>query len=165
MSAKPLDPVIAEAIVRDWRIGKMSIRDLADKHGVSRGKVGELCKGIPKDASAIVDAGIQYRQALAGHDGRMADAIEKEVEEQTKNLEFYNSGQNFLARVGLAKVKGTLDPNTGKPTEDTTPQLLSAVSGVVNTSRQGVIGMNPSTVINNTNAQQVNSKITYEVVR
>ena len=134
MAAKALDTAIAEAIVRDWRIGRMSIRDLAEEHGVSRGKVGELCKGIPKDASAIVDAGVQYRQALAEHDGRMVDAIEQEVDERTKHIQFFTHAAVTNVKQAMADVcDGQADYQRRADT--------------INKGREAVLGKAPDTAV------------------
>ena len=84
MAAKPLDPAIAEAVVTDWRVGQMSQRQLAEKHSISLGMVSKLCKGVRQDAVSIVNAGIEYRQALAAHDERIVNAVEKVVDERIK---------------------------------------------------------------------------------
>lgn len=134
MAAKSLDPAIAEVIVRDWRIGKLSIRDLADKHGVSRGKVGELCKGVPKDAAVIVDAGVQYRQALSVHDGRMVDAIEQEVEERTKHIQFFTNAAVTNVKQAMNDVcDGQADYQRRADT--------------INKGREAVLGKTPETAI------------------
>ncbi len=88
MAAKPLDPAIAEAIVRDWRTGEYSQRQLADIHKVSTGKVANLTKGVTQDASSIVSAGIQYKQGLSAHDERMVSAITHVVDKKVQRLEW-----------------------------------------------------------------------------
>ena len=90
MAAKPLDPTIAEAVVTDWRVGQMSQRQLADKHKISLGMVSKLCKGVEQDAAAIVNAGVQYRQALGAHDERIVNAVEAVVDERVKRQEWLN---------------------------------------------------------------------------
>ena len=90
MAAKPLDPAIAEAVVTDWRVGQMSQRQLADKHKISLGMVSKLCKGVEQDAAPIVNAGVQYRQALAAHDERIVNAVEQVVDERVKRQEWLN---------------------------------------------------------------------------
>jgi len=145
MAANPIDPAIADAIVRDWRIGKLSIRELAEKHGVSRGKTGELCKGMPKDAAVIVDVGVQYRQALAEHDGRMVDAIEKEVEEQTKHIQFFNNAALKNVSVAVKKIG-----------ENTTQAEHRMCADTIRIGRETVLGRTPDTIIHNSNAQQNN---------
>ena len=86
MSAKPLDPKTVESIVIDWRIGQLSQQDLADKYKVSKGVVNKYTKGIPQDGRAIVNAGVQYNQALKEQDDRMVTAIEKTVSLQVERV-------------------------------------------------------------------------------
>lgn len=154
MATKALNPEKAEAILRDWRIGKLSIRDLADKHGVSRGKVGQLCKDIFKDAAIIVDAGVQYKQGLAEHDGLMVDAIEKAVHDQTKHIQFFNKAALRNVLVAVEKIGA-----------NTTQAEHRMCADTIRIGRETVLGRTPDTVINNTNAQQNQKHITYEVVR
>ncbi|MBU6995910.1 hypothetical protein [Ferrovum myxofaciens] len=87
MPAKPLSKKITDAVLIDWRTGQYSQRQLAGKYGISTGAAHKICKDHPQDAAAIVDAGIRYRQALAGHDGRMITAIVNEVDRRTADLE------------------------------------------------------------------------------
>ena len=50
MAAKALDPRIVSAIQADWRTGRYSQRDLAEKHKVSAGTAAKMTKGVPKDS-------------------------------------------------------------------------------------------------------------------
>jgi len=90
MAAKPLDKPVVDAIITDWRVGQLSQQAIADKHGVSKGAVNKLCKGIDQDGAPIVTAGIQYRQALEAHDDRIVTAIESAVDERVKRQEWLN---------------------------------------------------------------------------
>src|SRR5512139_294465 len=89
MAAKPIESAKADAIVADWRVTELSQQAIAEKHGVSKGMVNKLCKGVERDGHAIVTAGVQYRQALAAHDDRIVTAIEHEVDERTKHIQFF----------------------------------------------------------------------------
>ncbi len=88
MAAKALDKNLAKDIVTDWRTGEYSQRQLADKRGVSLGCVNKLVKGVPQDGASIVNAGIQYQQALAAQDERMVNAITDIVDKKVKRLEW-----------------------------------------------------------------------------
>lgn len=90
MAAKALDKSIADAIIVDWRIGQLSQREIADKHGVSNGMVAKLTKGVERDVSSIVSAGIQYQQALHAHDERIVSAVEDVVSAAVKRAEWLN---------------------------------------------------------------------------
>jgi hypothetical protein len=91
MAGIPVKKDIAESIVADWRTGQYSQRDLAEKHKVSKGLVGKLCKGVEQDMGAIVGAGVQYKMGLAGHSGRIVGAVMEAVEDQTKHIQFFTS--------------------------------------------------------------------------
>lgn len=91
MAAIPINPETAATVVTQWRIGKMSQRQLSKEYGISLGAVSKLCKGVEQDGVAIVNAGTEYRQALAGHDERMVNAISKEVDERTKHIQFFTN--------------------------------------------------------------------------
>ena len=69
MAAKPIDPELAATIVAEWRTGEFSQQDLADKHGVSKGVVNKLCKGVEQDTAAnwgdsVAAAGVSYKNLL-----------------------------------------------------------------------------------------------------
>lgn len=90
MAAKPLDKSIVDSIIVDWRVGQLSQQAIADKHEVSKGAVNKICKGIERDGATIVTAGIQYKQALQGHDDRIVTAIETAVDDRVKRQEWLN---------------------------------------------------------------------------
>lgn len=90
MAAKSIPDHIKQTIIAEWRTGEYSQQKLADRHGVSKGAVNKLTKGIKQDTSVIVTAGIEYLQGLAGHDDRNVTAIEEVVDLKTKRLEVLN---------------------------------------------------------------------------
>lgn len=91
MARTPIDPEKVNLILIDWRIGRMSQRDIADKHKVSLGVINKICKGVEQDAAAIVNAGIQYNQSLAGQNEQMVNTIESIVHDTVKRLEWLNN--------------------------------------------------------------------------
>lgn len=91
MAAKPLDPNIVEEIITDWRLGQLSQRQIAGKRGVSNGAVAKITKGVSRDVSSIVSAGIQYHQALHTQDERIVSAVEQVVNEAASRMEWLNS--------------------------------------------------------------------------
>ena len=146
MAAKPLDPAIAEAVVTDWRVGQMSQRQLAEKHSISLGMVSKLCKGVRQDAVSIVNAGIEYRQALAAHDERIVNAVEKVVDERIKRQEWLNVQ-------ALKNVKQAMDA----PCEGQTDYQRRA--DTISKAKDVVIGKTPDTAIQINNQ---NHKPAYE---
>jgi DNA-binding Lrp family transcriptional regulator len=143
MAAKPLDPAIAEAVVTDWRVGQMSQQAIAEKHRISKGAVNKLCKGIEQDGAAIVTAGIQYRQALAGHDDRIVTAIENEVDERVKRMEWLNKAA--LKNVQEAMSHPCENQNDYRARADT-----------ISKAKEVVVGKSPDTAIQvNTTPTQI----------
>jgi len=104
MAAIPLNPDKAAQIIADWRTGEYSQQDLADKHKVSKGKVNQLCKGMPQDMTAIVTAGVQYRQGLAEQDDRIVTAVTEVVDERTKHLQFFTNASLKNVSVMMKKI-------------------------------------------------------------
>lgn len=91
MAAKPIPPEVCERIIAEWRTGEYSQRDLAARNKVSAGMVAKLTKGVEQDVSAIVSAGVQYRQGLAEHDEQTVSAVSIAVDERTKHIKLFNS--------------------------------------------------------------------------
>ena len=146
MAAKRLDPAIAEAVVTDWRVGQMSQRQLAENHSISLGMVSKLCKGVRQDAVSIVNAGIEYRQALAAHDERIVNAVEKVVDDRIKRQEWLNVQ-------ALKNVKQAMDA----PCEGQTDYQRRA--DTISKAKDVVIGKSPDTAIQINNQ---NHKPAYE---
>lgn len=142
MAAKPLDPKITEAIVTDWRVGQMSQRQLAETHKVSLGMVSKLCKGVEQDAAPIVNMGIQYGQALAGHGERIVNAIETAVEVAVKRHEWLNVQ-------ALKNVQGAMDDPCANQND------YRARADTILKAKETVLGKAPETQVNvQTNIQQ-----------
>ncbi len=142
MAAKPLDPAVADAIVTDWRMGRLSIRDIADKHDVSHGKVGQLCKGVERDLLPIVDKGTQYKTELSAHDGRIVDAVQKEVDERTKHIQFFT-------HAALRNVQSAVK----KITETTSQAEHRMLADTILKGKETVLGKEPDTAIQINNGQ------------
>jgi DNA-binding Lrp family transcriptional regulator len=140
MAAKPLDKAISEAVVIDWRVGQMSQQDISEKHQISKGAVNKLCKGVEQDGASIVTAGIQYRQALAAHDDRIVTAVEKEVDERVKRMEWLNVQ-------ALKNVKGAMDALCENQND------YRARADTISKAKEVVVGKQPETAI------QINNKM------
>ena len=142
MAAKPLDSELSKRIVVDWRTGCFSQRELADKHKVSKGAVGNLCKGVEQDAKPIVGMGVQYKQALAEQDGRMVGAIESAVDERVRYLQFFTD-----AAVRNVKASFDLPCESQREIKDRAETILKG--------KEVVLGKTPDTAIQiNNEAQQ-----------
>ena len=105
MAAKAIDKAVAAAILIDWRVGQMSQQKIAEKYKVSKGLVNKLCQGVEQDGAAIVTAGVQYQQALSGHDDRMVTAMTAVVDEITRQLKFFRGASMLVAKTVVSKVQ------------------------------------------------------------
>jgi hypothetical protein len=142
MAAKPLDPVLIDDILIDWRMGQLSQQDIAEKRGVSKGAVNKLCKGVAQDAAGIVTAGIQYQQALHAHDDRIVTAVEAVVTEASKRMEWLNKAA--LKNVQEAMAHSCESQNDYRARADT-----------ISKAKEVVVGKSPETAIQiNNNAPQ-----------
>lgn len=148
MAAKPLDPQIVEAVVTDWRLGQLSQQQIATKHNISKGAVNALCKGVERDVTAIVTAGIKYQQALHAQDDRIVTAVEKVVNEAASRMEWLN-------KAAMKNVSDAMKADCSNQLE------YRARADTILKGKEAVFGKTPETVINNTNAQQNNTKLSY----
>ena len=148
MSAKPLDPVLIDDILIDWRLGQLSQRQIADKRGVSNGVVAKITKGVARDVSGIVSAGIQYQQALHTQDERIVSAVEQVVSEASKRMEWLNKAA--LKNVQEAMNAECVNQNDYRARADT-----------ISKAKEVVIGKSPETAIqiNNSTPQQITRRI------
>jgi hypothetical protein len=150
MAAKPIDSNIRETVVAEWRTGAYSYQQLADRNGISKAKVGQLCKGIDKDLSAIVDAKVQYLCGLQNEDRRIVDAVDDVADERTKHIMFFNSAA--LRNVQEAMSAPCENQNDFKARAET-----------INKGRETVLGKTPDVAVqvNNNNAPH---KVQFEVI-
>lgn len=157
MAAKPVNKAVSDAILIDWRIGRLSQRDIAEKHKVSAGLVNKICKGVEQDIAPIVNAQVQVNQALAGHDERMVNAVHEAVDEIARFKTFFRGANMLVANTVASKVK-----EEGK--RASFKELASAAQALGRT-QESVLGKAPETVINNTNAVQTVIQHTPEQLR
>jgi len=146
VAAKPLDKVVSEKVVADWRTGAYSQQKLADKYNVSKGAVNKLCKNVDQDMTDIVTAGVQYKCGLASQDDRIVTAVTELVDERTKHIEFFTSAA--IKNVKDAMTIACENQNDFRARADT---ILKG--------REAVLGKAPDTAIQiNNNSQQNTEK-------
>ena len=121
----------------------MSQRQLAEKHKVSLGMVSKLCKGVNQDAATIVNTGVQYRQALAAHDERIVNAVERVVDERVRRLEWLNIQ-------ALKNVREAMEAKCENQND------FRARAGTIISAKEVVVGKSPDTAI------QINNASTFE---
>lgn len=152
MAAKPLPQAIKDAILTDWRVGQMSQRQIAEKHGVSNGVVAKLTKGVEQDVAPIVSAGVQYQQALHAHDERIVSAVEKTVNTIVSRLEWLNEQ-------ALRNVKESMQAGCENQSDFRSRALT------INAAKETLVGKTPDTAIQINNQQSAPvSKIEWEIV-
>ena len=146
MAARPIHQDKKDAILIDWRLGILSMRHIADKHKVSKSAVGDLCKGVERDAKATVDDGVQYKQGLMIHGGRMADAIEETVDDIIKFEKVNNSRMELVAKKAISML------DTAERAGD-----VASVMGVLKTHREARMGKAPDVAV------QVNNNVVQHI--
>lgn len=84
MAQKRIHADVTETVVAEWRTGEFSYKQLADRHKISKAKVGQLCKGVEKDMAHAVDARVEYLRALNGQNRRIVDAVDVVAEKKAR---------------------------------------------------------------------------------
>jgi hypothetical protein len=144
VAARPIPKEVVDAVLIDWRIGRLSQQDIAERHRVSKGTVNKICKGVPQDFASIVTAGVQFNQALAPHDDRIVTAIHDAVEEELRLRKFFRGANMLVANTVATKVR-----EQGKSASF---QDLNAAASALGRTQESVLGKAPEVVVNNTNS-------------
>jgi 2,3-bisphosphoglycerate-independent phosphoglycerate mutase len=155
MAAHPIKLEKKESVIVDWRMGKMSQKDIADKHKISKGAVNAICKGIEQDGQAFVTAGVEYKQILAAQDDRMMTAVTDEVEQRTKYIAYFN-------RRALENVEAAFNLPVDNQND------VKARAETITKARIDVLGKPPETAIqinNNTTYREMSNEELYEIAR
>lgn len=119
MASRSLTQELKDAVLIDWRLGQLSQRDIADKHKVSKGTVGNICKGAERDAASIVGDGVQYKQGLAKFDGQMVGAIDATVNDLVAFERQSNDRMEQVARKSMAMLETAERPSDAKAVMET----------------------------------------------
>jgi len=69
-----------EALLADYYTGLYTVRELSDRHNVSKSTVSNITKGIEKKNADIVDKKVSIIQATKNLDGQELDAIDRAVQ-------------------------------------------------------------------------------------
>jgi hypothetical protein len=153
MAAKSIEKSVVDAVLLDWRVGQLSQQRIAEKYKVSKGAVNNICKGVEQDGAAIVTAGVQYQQALSGHDDRMVTALTSAVDEVSKRLQYFRGASMLVAKTVASKVQ--------KDGMSASYQDLNAAAHALGRMQESVLGKSPDTTIVNTNAVQTTLPLVY----
>lgn len=138
----------------EHKTGKYSQRELAKRFNISPAYVNKIVKNIDKIDEDVVNAGIAYKSALASRDEHSVNAIEQVVNEKTKHLLFFTN--SALKNQTLANKKLT---------DNISINDLEAHSRITSRNKESVLGKEPTTKIDNTNANQVNAPTQINIIR
>lgn len=142
MAAKALDPKVSKAVLADWRTGHYSVRELGEKHKIHYSTVAKLCKGVDKDLAPIVNAGIQYRQGIAGQDQQIVNSVDEVVDNAVALDRFFKNAAVRNVESALSKIGSITDQQEHKHLADT---ILKG--------REAAIGKSPDTAIQINNGE------------
>jgi len=107
MAAKPISKIIIDKVLSDHRTGEYSARELAKKHAISLGKVGQIIKGVDKDCERIVNAGVIYRKGLSAIDERTAQSVNEVVDRKLRIKDNVEKFVESAVKKGLEMMKNT----------------------------------------------------------
>jgi hypothetical protein len=138
-----------EKIVAEWRTGKYSLRDLADRHKISRGTIHNLVAGIGQDIGQLVDKQVEINQQLAGMNRQEVDVFRDEVDERQKYHQFFTNQAVRNVESAMRKLDDEVEVTLFEH---------KALAEVIQKGKETVLGKDAAVVVNNTNtnAQQNN---------
>ena len=148
LMAKHLTDNEKELLIADHKTGNFSQRKLSVKYKVSLGYVNKTIKEVDKIDIEVVNAGIAYKTELAKRDEHSVNAIEQVVNEKTKHLLFFTNSALKNQTLANKKLVEGIDLND-----------LEAHSRITSRNKDSVLGKEPTTKIDNVNAQQNNDKV------
>lgn len=140
---------LKEYIVNLWRAGdsqnSISKRFPNKQYPVSISvtTVNKLCKGVPQDNVALVEAQVYVNQALSQKVDKEVNTINQLVEEKTRHLKFFTD--SALRNQQLANRK--LEEKGADPEDGLTFMDLNAHSQITLRNKEAVIGKSPDTAI------------------
>jgi hypothetical protein len=129
-----------ELILADWHTGRYSHSELGKRYNTSHVTIGKICRGIEPKHADKVTAQIAINTALAQESYEEVTAVTKAVDEATRQLLFFNN--SLLKNQALAnkKLNDNLSINE-----------LEVHSRLTARNKEGVLGKQADTVINNSN--------------
>jgi hypothetical protein len=132
-----------ELILTEHKTGKFSQRELAKRYKLGLGTINKICKGVEQSLKDTIAKGTQYNTELATLSEVERATVKDVVSDNVKALMFFSNSaiknQNLADKI-LAESKNLND--------------LETHSRITARNKETVLGKEPQTVINNTNAQQ-----------
>ena len=132
-----------ELILAEHKTGKFSQRELAKRYKLGLGTINKICKGVEQNLKDTIAKGTQYNTELATLSEVERATVKDVVSDNVKALMFFSNSaiknQNLADKI-LAESKNLND--------------LETHSRITARNKETVLGKEPQTVINNSNAQQ-----------
>lgn len=134
---------IREKILADFHTGAYTARQLGDKYGVSHVTIVKITKGLVPKNKEKVTALIAIKSELAEQNYQEVTSVNEVVDEATKHLIFFKNAalRNQKKADEMLEMSDTISD-------------IEAHSRITARNKETVLGKEPQTVINNTNAQQ-----------
>ena len=134
---------IKEKILADFHTGAYTARQLGDKYGVSHVTIIKITKGLVPKNKEKVTALIAIKSELAEQNYQEVTSVNEVVDEATKHLIFFKNAalRNQKKADEMLEMSDTISD-------------IEAHSRITARNKETVLGKEPQTVINNTNAQQ-----------
>ena len=137
---------IKEQIIADYKAG-ISQNQLAKNYKLSPATINKLCKNIPQEnieiVNTLVNTAIATNRALEGKSQIEVNSIERIVDEKTRHLLYFQNAALRNQKIANEMLK------TAKTIGD-----IEAHSRITARNKETILGKEPQTIINNTNAQQ-----------
>lgn len=139
---------IKEQILADFHTGAYSVRQIADRVGISHVAVHKIVKGITPKFKEKINTQIAFKTELAQESLQQINSVNEVIENATKHLIFFQN----RALANQKKADELLEY-----AEDLS--AVEAHSRITARNKETVCGKEPVMQINNTNAQQNNHQI------
>ncbi|AQW81378.1 glutamyl-tRNA amidotransferase [Campylobacter pinnipediorum] len=139
---------LKDKIIAEYKTGA-SKNQLSIKYDVSVGFVYNLCKDVEQNLKELVKTEVAIKTELAKLNEKEVKAFHEVVEERTKHLIYFQN----IALANQRKANELLEMAD-------TIQDVEAHSRITARNKETVLGKEANTIINNTNAQQNQTKLT-----
>ncbi|MBR8461489.1 hypothetical protein KDE12_01305 [Campylobacter sp. faydin G-105] len=142
---------LREQILADYKAG-LSQNKLAREYELSPASINKICKGVVQENAELVNKQVAINAELAEKSEAEVNAIHQLVAHRTKHLIYFQS----RALANQKKADELLEYATDFSD-------IEAHSRVTARNKETVLGREPMTQINNTNAQQTNTTTNAEI--
>jgi len=149
-----------EDLLADWHTGQYSKNELSKKYKVSHTTVNKMTKGLEPKHSDKVSTISTMRAELAQESFKEVSAVETAIENRTKHLIYFQNSALNNQRMSNKAIESL--EHDGREVNVDDLNVLETHSRITQRNKDTVLGKEPSTKIENTNAQQNNKVIKVE---